>query len=314
MAHLVFIGDRHGALTVEALGGSDQMLACRCKCGADIGVHVDDFWKIARRCRHGHLVNEAKTPGSKRQGAPKEEPRLTPAERAARSASAATATRDGVKSLFLRPRGEGSLYSTNEHDQVNEWKPIPKKNNLLRRHLDLSQRAMAAARLATMPRGARTDLVAPDALDQKAAARLMSVSQRGVSRASTVIVNGAPEIVAAVDAGKVTVSDAAAVSKLTRVEQVEALAKVESGTARTLSETALILAKRRCLTRRPNSRAGWNDRRKNARRIIRELEEALVRICEIATTADDAGSALSKIAAAIPPRLKNGDDAEVPRT
>lgn len=82
--------------------------------------------------------------------------------------------------------------------------------NLHRRHLDESQRAMVASRLAKMPQGARTDIASIDAMSQSQAAELLNVGRASVQRAREVIDNGAPELVQAVERGEVSVSLAAA--------------------------------------------------------------------------------------------------------
>lgn len=100
--------------------------------------------------------------------------------------------------------------------------------NLWRRHLTESQRAMVAANVATMRQGERTDL-APSAslpkVSQTDAAKMFNVSERSVRSASTVKEKAAPEVVAAVEAGKVSVSAGAAVAQLPEATQRDAVAK-----------------------------------------------------------------------------------------
>jgi N6-adenosine-specific RNA methylase IME4 len=83
--------------------------------------------------------------------------------------------------------------------------------NLHRRHLNESQRAMIGARLATMRQGERTD-VEPSANLQKVsrakAAQQVNVSERSVNSAKTVLDKAAPEIIVAVDHGKLSVDAA----------------------------------------------------------------------------------------------------------
>ncbi len=83
--------------------------------------------------------------------------------------------------------------------------------NLKRRHLDESQCAMVAARIADMPQGARTDLAQICAMSQDEAADKLQVSRRSVQHAAKVLKEGAEEIVGAVDQGAVKVSDAATI-------------------------------------------------------------------------------------------------------
>ncbi|MBI4332910.1 MAG: hypothetical protein HY673_16705 [Chloroflexi bacterium] len=77
------------------------------------------------------------------------------------------------------------------------------------RHLNESQRAMIAARLANMPQGARTDLSQICEKSQEQAATLLNVSPRSVWQAKSVMENAVPEAVALVDQGKMTVHAAA---------------------------------------------------------------------------------------------------------
>jgi hypothetical protein len=80
--------------------------------------------------------------------------------------------------------------------------------NLKRRHLDESQRAMVAAKLATLKQGARTDLSPIGEMSQGQAAELLNVGKRSVERAKIVLSEGSPELIAAVQAGELSVSGA----------------------------------------------------------------------------------------------------------
>lgn len=91
-------------------------------------------------------------------------------------------------------------------------------SNLHRRHLNESQRAMVAARLATMPVG-RPDNSANLRTTQAEAAALLNVSPRSVTAAERVQAHAATAIVARVDAGEIAVSVAANVAKLSLPEQ-----------------------------------------------------------------------------------------------
>jgi hypothetical protein len=90
--------------------------------------------------------------------------------------------------------------------------------NLRRRHLDENQRAMVAAKIADLPKGANqhTPIGVPS---QAAAAEMMNVGHRSVQRAAHVKKEGAPELVAAVEKGEVSVSAAAEVVKLQKEDQ-----------------------------------------------------------------------------------------------
>src|SRR5262245_8748089 len=83
--------------------------------------------------------------------------------------------------------------------------------NLRRRHLDESQRAMVAAKLATLKRGDNQHSPIGETSQAKAA-ELLNVGKRSVERAAEVRDHGAPELVHAVEQGVVSVS--AAVGRL----------------------------------------------------------------------------------------------------
>ncbi len=99
--------------------------------------------------------------------------------------------------------------------------------NLMRRHLDESQRAMVAARAADMRSGARTDLAPIGGRSQADAARLLNVGERSVERAAKVMSTGVPELAAAVDAGEIAVSTAALIAEEPADVQQEIVAKGE---------------------------------------------------------------------------------------
>ena len=107
--------------------------------------------------------------------------------------------------------------------------------NLHRRHLDASQRALVAARLANME-PFRPKLSAQICASQDEAAQLLNVSRRSVQVAAVVDKAGSAAVVHAVERGDVSVSDAAAIVDLPKSEQNEALKKVQEGKADTLRE------------------------------------------------------------------------------
>jgi N6-adenosine-specific RNA methylase IME4 len=98
--------------------------------------------------------------------------------------------------------------------------------NLRRRHLSESQRAMVAARLATLKRGDNQHSPIGETSQAKAA-ELLNVGKRSVERAAEVRDHGAPELVSAVEQRKVSVSTAAAIASQSIEEQREILALVE---------------------------------------------------------------------------------------
>ena len=120
--------------------------------------------------------------------------------------------------------------------------------NLKRRHMDASQRSVAAAKLSLeYDKVHGTNGEAKEGEDKKEklptttlemAAEIMGVSPRSVDSAAKVVKAGSADLVAAVEQGKVAVSDAAAASVLPKSEQNQALAAVESGKAPTLRKAA----------------------------------------------------------------------------
>ena len=87
--------------------------------------------------------------------------------------------------------------------------------NLARRHLNESQRAMIAARLATLPKGTNQYDMKEDAsieassFSQPEAAELLNVSRSAVQRARIVLEAASPETIAKVERGELAVSRAA---------------------------------------------------------------------------------------------------------
>lgn len=82
--------------------------------------------------------------------------------------------------------------------------------NLHRRHLDTSQRAMVAAKLATLPKGANQHSpIGESSKTQAEAAEMLNVGKRSVERARIVLDEGTPELIEAVEQGEIAVSAAA---------------------------------------------------------------------------------------------------------
>lgn len=101
--------------------------------------------------------------------------------------------------------------------------------NLHRRHLDESRRAMVAGRLATLPKGTNQH-ASIEAPTQTQAADLLNVSRPSVQRAREVIEHGAPELMQAVESGRVSVSAAATIAdglKEHKEQQAEIVARGE---------------------------------------------------------------------------------------
>jgi Homeodomain-like domain len=111
--------------------------------------------------------------------------------------------------------------------------------NLVRRHLNESQRALVAADVATMRQGERTDLE-PSAnlqkVSQAKASALFNISTRSVSDAKRVKAEAQPEIIKAVRDGHLAVSAAAKLAAEPITIQREVTAKVVSGEAATVNQ------------------------------------------------------------------------------
>lgn len=110
----------------------------------------------------------------------------------------------------------------------------------LRQHLNESQRAMLAERLATMGHGG--DRKSQDSqltilkTTIEEAAKTMKVSKKAVQRARKVAKHGSKKLNKAVIAGAVSVSDAAKIADAPKPAQDQALKAVTAGVATTLAE------------------------------------------------------------------------------
>ena len=96
--------------------------------------------------------------------------------------------------------------------------------NLRRRHLDESQRAMVAAKLANLDLGANQH---NEGTSIEGASRLLNVGRASVERARAVQREGAPELQQAVERGAVSVSAAADIASRPVEEQREIVARGE---------------------------------------------------------------------------------------
>lgn len=93
--------------------------------------------------------------------------------------------------------------------------------NVQRRHLTESQRAMAAAKIATLPKGSNQH-ASIEASSQGTAAESLKVGRSSVQRAKQVIEKGSKALQKAVETGEVSVSKAAKVVGLPKPEQLKA--------------------------------------------------------------------------------------------
>jgi N6-adenosine-specific RNA methylase IME4 len=102
--------------------------------------------------------------------------------------------------------------------------------NINRRHLDESQRAMVAAKLATLNLGANQHRGEGPSIE--GASRLLNVGHASVERAKLVRREGISELVQAVERGNVKVSVAADITSLSKDEQRALLANFDEGEIR----------------------------------------------------------------------------------
>lgn len=100
--------------------------------------------------------------------------------------------------------------------------------NIHRRHLTESQRAIVSGRLASLPQGRRADKAADlpvsVGVTQAQAADMLNVSERSVRAARSVIDRGSPGLVEMVEQDQASVSAAAQVAKLPEDLQAEVIA------------------------------------------------------------------------------------------
>ena len=99
--------------------------------------------------------------------------------------------------------------------------------NLHRRHLNESQRGMIAARLESVRHGGDRSKTPIGVLNRKDASHQLNVGERTVTRARAVLEKAVPEIVKAVDTGRMSVAAANEVIKLTAGKQRELAKRVE---------------------------------------------------------------------------------------
>lgn len=106
--------------------------------------------------------------------------------------------------------------------------------NVARRHLDESQRSIAAARISTLRDGQRSDKV--QGLPIGRASELLNVGDRSVARAREVLDKGSPELIRAVERGQIAVSKAAELTKAAPEFQRAVVQKISDGSAKTATD------------------------------------------------------------------------------
>ncbi len=204
--------------------------------------------------------------------------------------------------------------------------------NMRRRHLTEAQRAMIAKRLETTKHGDVARLHVQDAnlhlgekpMDRAAAASALNVSPRSVATAAQVIENGAPELVAAVDSGTVSLSAAAEVAKLPEAEQQKIVAqgpdavKDAAKAARQKPATVTKPAARPSSKLTPEALAEENEALKadletingKLATITRERDDLKARVADL--SAENQGPVISKLqqqVAGLKYKLANAEDA-----
>lgn len=123
----------------------------------------------------------------------------------------------GIAPLVEQWDGEGSLIS------------FVVSLNLNRRHLDTSQRAMVAARLANLGEGRPQKTAEISAVSQTQAATLLSVSPDAIQQGRRVIERATPQLAQLVERGDVAVSLAAEVADEPEEIQREVVNRVKEG-------------------------------------------------------------------------------------
>lgn len=105
------------------------------------------------------------------------------------------------------------------------------KLNLIRRHLNESQRAMVAARVANLPRGQPgsngADAPLLPQISQSAAGEMLNVSRDSVKRGVKVDRHGIDELKQAVETGVLKVTTAARIAQLPKPEQAAAIVQAQ---------------------------------------------------------------------------------------
>jgi N6-adenosine-specific RNA methylase IME4 len=100
--------------------------------------------------------------------------------------------------------------------------------NLARRHLGPSERAMVAARMANLKWGQRADRV-EGPIGLSTVAGLCNVSERHIKRATVVLKHGTPGLVQAVEQGRVAVHEAAKAAQQSPEAQADFLEAAAAG-------------------------------------------------------------------------------------
>lgn len=93
--------------------------------------------------------------------------------------------------------------------------------NLHRRHLNESQRALIAAKIVDWERGINQTTAGAANLQTRRAAEKLSISERAVESAKRIHERGAPDLIEAIRAGRVSIHAGEAISELQHTEQAK---------------------------------------------------------------------------------------------
>ncbi len=103
--------------------------------------------------------------------------------------------------------------------------------NYCRRHLDASQRAMIAARIANLKHGQNQHTIEECSAEHSTiseAAEKLNVGQSSVRRARKVVASGDEDLIAAVDSGQLPVATAERIAELPKAERAPAIAEAKA--------------------------------------------------------------------------------------
>lgn len=150
--------------------------------------------------------------------------------------------------------------------------------NLHRRHLNESQRAMVARRLVTLTRGGDQRADSRD-VSLRGAGRALNVAVRTIKDASAVQAKGAPELVAAVDRGEISVNAAAQLVDLPMARQREIAVAGKAAAAKSAKQIRMRKQAARHAPISPPPKETEHDRD------LRYLRETWAATCDSARTA-----------------------------
>jgi N6-adenosine-specific RNA methylase IME4 len=134
---------------------------------------------------------------------------------------------------FSLPGADGDAAWFRDFDPLAEGEPLTwvLSKNLARRHLNESQRAMVAAKLANMPGHRPADKDANLRTSGAEAAQLLHVSARSVSAARAVREKGITALMDLVEAGRIAISQAEQAARLDAAAQARVVQLVGQGKA-----------------------------------------------------------------------------------